>query len=163
LWVEALRIGRSPNRNEFGRDGAEERVDIPLELQQWWRDNEGWTQWQPPGWGLGGRVRRVTQDATAHLTVAGLAGGGGDGPALGAVLIEVDLATMTQQRLGYKLARYRDYAADQAWRGAHPHCPVLPVLTTTPGTGRDVPTRRRETLLSAPLSHRRHPGTGSDS
>ena len=105
-----------------------------LELHRWWRDNEGWTEWQPSGWGVGGRVRRVTSDATAHLTVASLtaAGGGGDGPALGAVLIEVDLATMTQQRLGYKLARYRDYAADQAWRGAHPHCPVLLVLTTTP-------------------------------
>ena len=103
-----------------------------LELRRWWRDNEGWTEWQPSGWGLGGRVRRVTPDATAHLTVGGLPVGGGDGPALGAVLIEVDLATMTQQRLGYKLARYRDYAADQAWRGAHPHCPVLLVLTTTP-------------------------------
>jgi hypothetical protein len=102
-----------------------------LELQQWWRDNEGWTQWQPPGWGLGGRVRRITPDATAHLTVNGLPEAG-DQPALGAVLIEVDLATMTQQRLSYKLARYRDYAADQAWRGVHPHCPVLLVLTTTP-------------------------------
>jgi hypothetical protein len=103
-----------------------------LELLQWWRDNEGWTQWQPPGWGLGGRVRRITPDATAQLTVGSLTATGGGGPALGAVLIEVDLATMTQQRLGYKLARYRDYAADQAWRGAHPHCPVLLVLTTTP-------------------------------
>lgn len=103
-----------------------------LGLARWWRDSEGWTQWQPPGWGLGGRVRRITPDATAHLTVDGLEPGGGDGPALGAVLVEVDLATMTQQRLGYKLARYRDYAADQAWRNVHPHCPVLLVLTTTP-------------------------------
>ena len=78
-----------------------------LELRRWWRDNEGWAEWQPPGWGLGGRVRRITPDATAHLTVASLtaADGGGEGPALGAVLIEVDLATMTQQRLSYKLAR----------------------------------------------------------
>ena len=96
-----------------------------LELHRWWRDNEGWAEWQPPGWGLGGRVRRITPDATAHLTVDSLTAGGEHEPALGAVLIEVDLATMTQQRLSYKLSRYRDYAADQAWRETHPHCPVL--------------------------------------
>jgi hypothetical protein len=62
----------------------------------------------PAGWGLGGRVRRIAPDATAHLTVDGLHSDDGDEPALGAVLVEVDLATMTQQRLGYKLARYRD-------------------------------------------------------
>jgi hypothetical protein len=138
-----------------------------LELRQWWRDNDGWTEWQPAGWGLGGRVRRITPDpagwglggrvrritpdATAHLTVGGLTagGGGGDGPALGAVLIEIDLATMTQQRLGYKLARYRDYAADHAWRGTHPHCPVLLVLTTTPARAATF-LRGAEKLLPAP-------------
>ncbi len=102
---------------------------VGLQLQQWWRDQDGWAEWKPSGWGLGGRVRRITPDATAHLTLPHLADA--DGPGVGVVLVEVDLATMTQQRLSYKLARYRDYAADQAWKGVHPHCPVLLVLTTT--------------------------------
>jgi hypothetical protein len=51
----------------------------------------------------------VTPDAVARLTLAG-----GESTA---VVIEVDLASMTQTLLRQKVERYLAYAADQAWDG----------------------------------------------
>lgn len=101
-----------------------------LHLQDWWADADGWTEWRPHSV-YSGRVRRITPDATAHLRLAAPPARAG-APGVGAVLVEVDLATMTAERLRRKLARYRDYAVDRAWQPTHPHCPVLLVLTTTP-------------------------------
>jgi hypothetical protein len=103
-----------------------------LSIERWWRDSHGWQEWQPSSAGVAGRVRRITPDATAWLRLDGLAADDAGAPAVGAVLVEVDLATMTAERLRHKLYRYRDYAADRAWAGRHPHCPVLLVLTTSP-------------------------------
>lgn len=103
---------------------------VGLELTGWWADAAGWQEWRPGARsGYPGRVKRITPDATAHLSVQLPDGGTG----WGVCWIEVDLATMTAERLRHKLHRYLDYTTDVAWRGKHPHCPLLLVLTTTPG------------------------------
>jgi len=104
-----------------------------VELAGWWPDQHGWQQWRPGAReGFPGRVRRITPDATAHLRLHLPDTDAGAPPVLGAVLVEVDLATMTAERLRQKLGRYLDYARDEAWQGVHPHAPLLLVLTTTP-------------------------------
>lgn len=46
--------------------------------------------------------------------------------------VEVDLSTMTQDRLRAKvITRYRKYAEAGGWKGRHPYCPVLLFVTTS--------------------------------
>jgi Replication-relaxation len=94
--------------------------EVGLNLSRWLRDEEAWEEWR----GLGGGGR-IAPDAFAELVV-------GEEGELVPVLVEVDLATMTQARLQAKLRRYVKYAEDGAWEERHGTCPVLLFLTTSP-------------------------------
>ncbi len=53
------------------------------------------------------------------------------GDTLVPILVEVDRATMPQQRLRDKINRYVQYAVERGWSERHNFCPVLLLLTTT--------------------------------
>lgn len=107
-----------------------------LELVGWEREEAAWEEWASLG-----RPNRISPDATATFSLAV-----DDTPAQAAAFVEVDLATMAQDRLQAKVTRYRRYTSDGAWEGRHPHCPVLLLLTTSPA--------RAERFLAA-LARRR--------
>jgi len=91
---------------------------VGLDVASWRRDEEGWEDWQSQG-----RIRRVAPDATVMLSAAG-------GKAIPA-FIELDLATMTQGRLRAKAAAYFRYSDERIWKGRHPWCPMVLLLTTS--------------------------------
>ncbi|NJC70033.1 helix-turn-helix domain-containing protein [Planosporangium thailandense] len=84
-------------------------------------DRAGWQGWD--GTRPWSRRHRLTPDAVVRLALAG-----GESPA---VLIEVDLASMTQTLLRQKVERYLAYAAARAWGGVFAQCPPLLLLTKT--------------------------------
>lgn len=99
---------------------------VGIELTEWATDRAGWQEWAPPALYGASRLRRLTPDAVLQARVV-------DGDVAGdaAAFVEIDLATMTQNQLKEKLARYRAYASDRVWEGRFAHCPPLLVLTTT--------------------------------
>lgn len=95
---------------------------IGVRCESWLRDELAWEEWSP---GLG-RAKHLRPDAYVEvaLEVEGEVGRAG-------AFVEVDFATMDQPRLRAKVARHRDYAADQPWWDRHPGCPALLMLTTS--------------------------------
>lgn len=88
----------------------------------WRRDETSWEVWSPP---LSG-PKHLRPDAHFEVTLEV------DGePGRAGTFVEIDFATMDQRRLGAKVARHRDYAADRAWWDRHPGCPALLLLTTS--------------------------------
>lgn len=86
------------------------------------RDELAWEEWS----GMLGQKRHLRPDAYVEIGLAV-----DDAPGRAGAFVEIDFATMDQARLRAKVARHRDYAADRAWWGKHPGCPVLLLLTTS--------------------------------
>ena len=101
--------------------------DAPgIELVSWHREEAAWEEWlTSTGWSRP-MPARISPDATVRLALE-VDGSRGEV----SVFVEVDLSTMTQDRLRAKVTRYRRYAASKAWKGRHPHCPVLLFATTS--------------------------------
>jgi hypothetical protein len=92
---------------------------VGLRLLTWLRDEAGWESFTS-----GSCSQRITPDGSALVLVEAEAT-----PV--PLLVEVDLATMPLTRLREKFRRYLRYSAAEAWKGRHPMCPVLMVLTST--------------------------------
>ena len=92
-----------------------------VRVEHWLTDRAGWLEWEA---GAQSRRYRLTPDAVTQLRLGG-------GPAV-PVLIEVDLASMTQTLLRQKVERYLTYAADGGWWDHYDQCPPMLLLTTTP-------------------------------
>ena len=94
---------------------------VGLSCHSWLRDEVAWEEWSDFG-----QRKHLRPDAYVEVALEV----DGEGGVAGA-FIEVDFATMDQQRLRAKVARHREYASDRAWWTRHYGCPPLLLLTTS--------------------------------
>lgn len=99
---------------------AQQGPSVGLELLAWDRDRAAWEPWVTSA----GVTQQVTPDGRALVNITAT-------DALLSIHVEVDRATMPQQRLRDKMTRYVQYATDHGWSERHNRCPVLLVFTTT--------------------------------
>ena len=100
---------------------VDEGPEVGLTLTSWQRDEDAWEDWDH--YGKAGRIRPDAY-AGVQLEVDGKIGTAG-------AFIEVDFATMDQDRLRAKVARHRRYVAETIWWDRHPCCPALLLATTS--------------------------------